>query len=289
MAESYTEKSIRVSITIADGTKGTGNQVTFEGFATRVRVQKQGTPELPKASVQLFGLSEARMAELTMLSFDALSVRRNFIEIAAGEAGRALSVIFQGEISNASPDFNAAPSPVMNIEAITASYPKLIPAGPVAVNGTQTAASLCATFAQEAGLNFKNEGVTASVTNCVINGDPISKMQWVADSVGADLIFDDSDVILIQRTGTRGDLATIQAINPNTGEIGYPTFDSMGIKATCFFRPDMKVAGYCKVESALPRATGVWKIYSVTHDLAANCPNGGPWRTTIACTWMENA
>lgn len=289
MSESYTEKSIRVTITIADSEKGTGSQVNFEGFATRVRVQKQGTPELPKATVQIYGLSEARMAELTMLSFDALSVRRNLIEIAAGKAGGALSVIFQGEISNASPDFNAAPSPVMRIEAITASYPKLIPAGPVAVNGTQTAASLIATFANEAGLNFKNEGVTSSVTNCVINGDPVSKMQWVADSVGADLIFDDSDVILIPRTETRGEQATIQAINPNTGEVGYPTFDAMGIKATCFFRPDLRVAGFCKIESALPRASGVWKIYSVTHDLAANCPNGGPWRTSIAATWMENA
>lgn len=289
MADSYTEKSIRITITLADSAKSTGTQINFEGFATRVRVQKQGTPELPKASVQIFGLSEARMAELTMLSFDALSVKRNLIEIAAGEAGKALSVIFQGEISNACPDFNAAPSPVMNLEAITASYPKLIPAGPVAVNGTQTAASLIATFANEAGLNFKNEGVTASVSNCVINGDPVSKMQWVADSVGADLIFDDSDVILIPRTATRGNQATIQAINPASGEVGYPTFDSMGIRATCFFRPDLQVAGYCKIESALPRATGVWKIYSVVHDLAAYCPNGGPWRTTIAGTWIENA
>lgn len=286
MSDSYTEKTIRTTITLADGTN-TGHQLTFEGFATRLRVQKQGVPELPKASVQLFGLSEAQMAELTMLSFDALTIKRNWIEVAAGEAGTALSVIFRGEISNACPDFNAAPSPTMNIEAITASYPKLIPSKPVAVSGEQTAATLCATFAKEAGLNFQNEGVTASVANCVINGDPISKMQWVANSVGADLIFDDSDVVLMPRTGTRGDQATIQAINPQTGEIGYPTFDNMGIRATCFFRPELRVGGYCKVESALPRAVGVWKIYSVTHDLAAYCPNGGSWKTTIAGTWMS--
>ena len=288
MANSYSEKTIRVTITIDDGT-GAGTQETFEGFATRVHVQKQGTPELPKATVDLYGLSEARMAELTMLSFDALSLRRNVIEIAAGERGKALSVIFQGEISNASPDFNAAPSPVMHIEAITAAYPKLIPLSPVAVNGTQTAATLCATFAEQAGMTFKNEGVTASVTNCVINGDPISKMQWVADSVGADLIIDDKTVVLIPRQAVRGGLMAVQAINPETGEIGYPTFDSMGIRCTCFFRPDLMVAGYCKVESALPRANGIWKIYSVTHDLAAYCPGGGAWRSTIAATWMENA
>lgn len=289
MTDSYTEREIRVTITIDDGGSGTGTQETFQGFATRVRVQKQGTPELPKASVQLYGLSEARMAELTMLSFDAMSIRRNVIEIAAGEKGKALSVIFQGEVSNASPDFNSAPSPVMNIEAITAAYPKLIPLSPVAVQGEQSAATLCATFAEQAGLTFRNEGVTASVANCVVNGDPISKMQWVADSVGADLIFDDSEVILINRDRVRGDLSTVKVLNPETGEIGYPTFDSMGIRLTSFFRPDLVVAGHCKVESALARATGIWKIYSVEHDLAANCPGGGSWTTTIAGTWIENA
>ena len=288
MASSYTEKSIRITITIDNGA-GAGTQCVFEGFATQVRVTKQGAPELPKASVRIYGLSEQRMAELTMLSFDALSLRRNAIEIAAGEAGNALSVIFQGEVTNSAPDFNAAPSPVMNIEAITAAYPKLIPASPVSVNGSQTAESLMTQFSEQAGMTFKNEGVTASVSNCVINGDPISKMEWVANSVGADLVMDDNQAVLVPRDAVRGELSAVAAINPQTGETGYPTFDSKGIQATCFFRPDLCVAGYCKIESALPRATGVWKIYSVTHDLTANCPGGGAWFTTIAGTWIDKA
>lgn len=288
MANSYTEKVIRVTITIDDG-GGKGTQCVFERFATRVRVTKQGAPELPKASVQIFGLSETRMAQLTMLSFDAMSLRRNAIEIAAGEEGKALSVIFQGEVTNAAPDFNAAPSPVMNIEALTAAYPKLIPLSPVAVHGSQSADSLMTQFSEQAGMTFRNEGVTASLSNCVINGDPISKMQWVADSTGSDLVIDDNQAILVPRDKVRGDMSLITAINPLTGEVGYPTFDSKGIQCSCFFRPDLMVAGYCKVESAMPRATGIWKIYSVTHDLAAYCPGGGAWFSTIAGTWIENA
>ena len=82
-------------------------------------------------------------------------------------------------------------------------------------------------------------------------------------------------------------LSQAEIINPETGEIGYPSFDSMGIQVTCFFRPELRVAGLMRISSGMPRATGLWKIYSVAHDLAANCPSGGPWRTTASGTWME--
>jgi hypothetical protein len=221
-----------------------------------------------------------------MLSFSAMSLKRNRIEVFAGEAGGRLSLVFGGEITNSVPDFNAAPSPVLNIEAITAAYPALKPAAPLSVNGTQPAASLCESFAKEAGFTFRNEGVTASVENCVINGDPISKMEWVAGAVGADLIFDDDEVALVPADGTRGAVSAVTVINPNTGEIGYPSFDNMGIKCRTLFRPDLRIAGVCRIESRLPRATGNWKIYSLEHDLSANVPGGGAWFTNLAGTWL---
>lgn len=283
MSLSFTEKQLVVTILLD------GEQMSFPGFATTVHVQKQGAPELPRANVQIFGLSEAKLAQLTLLSFDGLSLRPNRIQIMAGDSESGMSICFEGEITNSAPDFNAAPSPVLNIEAITAAYPKLLPQSPVSISGSQAVEDLMESLASEAGLTFRNEGVSTSLSNCTINGDPISKMQWVADTIGADLIFDDKEVILVPRDGTRGQLLTVTAINPQTGQIGYPSFDSMGIRCSCFFRPDLMVAGYCRIESSLPRASGVWKIYSVEHDLSANLPGGGPWMSTIAGTWMESA
>lgn len=283
MSLSFTEKQLVVTILLD------GEQMSFPGFATTVHIQKQGAPELPRANVQIFGLSEAKLAQLTLLSFDGLSLRPNRIQIMAGDSESGMSICFEGEITNSAPDFNAAPSPVLNIEAITAAYPKLLPQSPVSISGSQAVEDLMESLASEAGLTFRNEGVSTSLSNCTINGDPISKMQWVADTIGADLIFDDKEVILVPRDGTRGQLLTVTAINPQTGQIGYPSFDSMGIRCSCFFRPDLMVAGYCRIESSLPRASGVWKIYSVDHDLSANLPSGGPWTSTIAGTWMESA
>lgn len=283
MSLSFTEKQLVVTILLD------GEQMSFPGFATTVHIQKQGAPELPRANVQIFGLSEAKLAQLTLLSFDGLSLRPNRIQIMAGDSESGMSICFEGEITNSAPDFNAAPSPVLNIEAITAAYPKLLPQSPVSISGSQAVEDLMESLASEAGLTFRNEGVSTSLSNCTINGDPISKMQWVADTIGADLIFDDKEVVLVPRDGTRGQLLTVTAINPQTGQIGYPSFDSMGIRCSCFFRPDLMVAGYCRIESSLPRASGVWKIYSVDHDLSANLPSGGSWTSTIAGTWMESA
>lgn len=283
MSLSFTEKQLVVTILLD------GEQKSFPGFATTVHIQKQGAPELPRANVQIFGLSEAKLAQLTLLSFDGLSLRPNRIQIMAGDSESGMSICFEGEITNSAPDFNAAPSPVLNIEAITAAYPKLLPQSPVSISGSQAVEDLMESLASEAGLTFRNEGISTSLSNCTINGDPISKMQWVSDTIGADLIFDDKEVILVPRDGTRGQLLTVTAINPQTGQIGYPSFDSMGIRCSCFFRPDLMVAGYCRIESSLPRASGVWKIYSVDHDLSANLPSGGPWTSTISGTWMESA
>ena len=282
MSVSYTEKQLEVSIT------SDGERMSFPGFATHVTIQKQGAPELPRANVQLFGLSEAKMAQLTLLSFDGLSLRPNRLEVMAGDAS-GMSLCFSGEITNSAPDFNAAPSPVLNIEAITAAYSKLLPQSPVSVAGSQSVESLMEGFAADAGLTFRNEGVSTSLSNVTINGDPVTKMQWVADTIGADLIFDDTEVVLVPTSGTRGQLLTVSAINPQSGQIGYPSFDGTGIRCSCFYRPDLMVAGYCRIESSLPRASGVWKIYSVTHELAANLPGGGPWMSTLAGTWMESA
>ena len=292
MAQSYSLKSIRVTITLADA----GRQMVFtDPLAIAVNVQKTGAPELPKAKVAIKGLTLATMSQLTMLSFDATSLRRNFIEIAAGEKGRQLAVIFRGEITTAQADMNASPSPVFQIDAITCAYPKLIPQTPVAVSGNQPASDMMETLAKQAGLKFVNDGVTASISNCVINGDAISKMKWVADTVGADLVIDDDEAHLIPRNGTRNSGAAVTAsefqttakiIGPDSGAIGYPSFDAQGIRFCCFFRPDIQIAGYVRISSSVARANGTWKVYSISHTLSANDPGGGPWRTEVAGTWM---
>jgi hypothetical protein len=276
---SYSPKNLVIEIDIE------GEHLVFDGFACSVRIKRQGVPELPSLQARLWGLSEARMAQLTMLSFNALSLKRNRIMVRAGEGSR-LSTVFMGEITNSAPDFNSAPSPVLQIEAITASFAKLEPTPPVSVNGSQSAASLVESFAKQAGFNFRNEGVTASLADCVINGDPISKAEWVANAVGADLIFEDDTVVLLPADKARGH-SSVTAINPQNGQIGYPSFDQFGIRCKTFFRPDLSIGDTVQITSRLPRASGAWRLTSIEHSLSANLPTNGDWFTDFAGTWFN--
>lgn len=286
MTESYTDKTLRITVILARG-KEDGIAYVFEGYACTAKIEKQGMPELPKASVTLWGLSESTMDALTTLSFEPMTLRHNQITIEAGETGKALSLVFRGDIVSAVPDFNAAPSPTMTIEARTGVFGALTPASPVSVNGQQSAESLVSGFAKEAGMTFKSTGLTASVSNCVINGDPISKMKWVAESVGAELLINDNEVSLVDSKGVLGQGSPrVTLIDPKSGQIGYPSFDDKGVRCSLFFEPSLRVMGEVEIQSAFKKANGKWRIYSLTHDLSANLPNGGSWKTEIACSWL---
>lgn len=286
MSESYSKKSIRIDIALDD--KGSREVKTFEGFAVSVSVQKNGDPEKPKATVTLLGLSLDTMAQLTRLAFEPLSARKNLIEILAGEQGKTLASIFKGEITTAWADFNKAPSVEFQIEARSASYPSLIPQSPLSVKGQQTAEEAIKSLCNQIGYSFENAGVTASISDCVINGDPVQKMRWIANTVGANLVIDDNSVVLMPKDGVRKNRGEIPLIRADNGMIGYPTFDENGVSAACFFRPDIRIGGRVKIESVVPRATGVWKVTSLTHELAAYNPGGGSWKTSFKGSYIKN-
>lgn len=285
MAGTYSLKAIDVSITL--DVDGAGNQYDFQGFATNVSIAKTGGVDFAQAQVEIYGLSIDTMGKLTTLAFRPLNRRWNLIRISAGEQGRTLSTIFQGAITVAYADLNGS-RPVLKIEAKTAAYPILDPTPQVSVNGTQTAEQLVQTFASESGFTFKNEGVQATLSDCVITGDPVTKMRAVASAVGADLILDDDKAVLLPQGAVRTSDGGIPVISSETGMIGYPTFSNTGVQVSTFFRPDLLIASAVRVESIVPNATGVWKITQLTHELSAYNPSSTTWKTSFEGMWLSD-
>lgn len=186
-----------------------------------------------------------------------------------------------GVIVNAWADFNAAPSPVFKIEANCGLFPALIPQPPISVNGNQTVTGLIDQITKEIGYTLENNDITASIKDCIIDGDPVTKMRRIADAVGVDLIFDDEKVVLIKNHGTRKTQGSVPLINATNGMIGYPTFTNNGINVSTFFRPDLRIGANFKLETIVPRASGTWKITGLRHELCANDPSAQSWKTNI--------
>ncbi|MDR2947130.1 MAG: hypothetical protein LBV79_10340 [Candidatus Adiutrix sp.] len=286
MPKSFAVKTIEISVTLSQGSFGEGgNTKIIEGLACEVSVDKPGLPEKNSANIKIWGMKYDDMAQLTMLSFRPLESQNNLIQVKAGDLDGALALVFQGEITRASADFNAAPDVAMEFEADSGSYPNQIASPVMTVNGEAQAVNLFSQFAAEAGYEFKDEGVTASVQNAWFPGSPIEKCQKLARDIGCELVIDDGVIIVMPAGQAREGNAVL--LNKDNGLIGYPTFNQDGIVCRCIFNPDLQYGGLMKMESIVPRATGVWKITKLSHSLSAYVPGGGNWETNIEAAYNE--
>jgi len=278
--QSYTKKALEITVSLGRGAfSGGGSVLKARGLPVTAHIEKPGLPDSNRASVSLHGLSLEHMEQMTTLAWDPLEYRRNTISIAAGNEGEELSTVFIGNITSAFADFSGAPDVVMKIEAATSLWGRLLPASPKAVTGQVSLEDFCRQQAEEAGLNFRNDGVTASLSNAVFNGSPVEKAVAAARQTGAELIIDDDAMILASRSGARSGAAVL--LSPETGMIGYPAFHSEGISVRSLFNPNLRYWGLVEVKSAVPKAGGLWRINKVTHQLTAYDPDGGPWETSV--------
>ena len=277
----YTKKRLIVRAVIA----GEGSERVFDGFATHVSIDKTACPAMPRAKINIKGLSVDTMAAMTRLGYEAYTKAKNVISIYAGE-GNSLSLAFKGEIATAWANFNSAPSIEFQIDAISGSYPNLIPQSPLSVQGQQPASEAIETLSKQIGYSFENNGVTASISNCVIKGDPINKIKTIANMVGANVVIDNDTVVILPNGGIRNTKGT-PSITGENGMIGYPTFNEKGISLSCFYRPDIAIGGVISVKSVVPRASGLWIVTGLKHELSANDPGGSVWKTDIQAIFPQ--
>ena len=284
MAKSFTKKQIRVGLALyKDEQKRT---LVYEGVETHVQIEKPGEPDQNKATVEMFNLSMDAMRDMTTLSFRPLQTKKNLIVIFAGDETEGMSQCFAGEIDTAYADFSGAPTIKMHIEAAAGSYPSLKASPPIAVKGSQSAASLIEQFAKESGYAFRNNGVSASVKNAVLNGSPVQKMRAVAGMVGCELLIDDN-VVKIQPYDKGLDEGNAVLMSKDSGMLGYPTFTSEGISLKCLYNPDLQLGGMIEVDTVVPGAKGTWKITKLSHSLVANSVSPGDWFSEVEASPLD--
>lgn len=283
---SFTNKTIQVVMAMAEGVFQNGaNQITVEGLPTSVEIQKQGGDERPSCTVTIGNLHIDVVKQLTTLSFRPLQRFKNQITVNAGEVGKQLQTIFIGDFENAYGEFQNAPTMNLMVKAIAAQHGALMATPATSVDGTEQVAKLMEQWAVEAGCTLENKGVNASVKNVVYRGSPVDKAKTLARDVGIDLIIDDGKFI-ITPSGQAVDGNAV-LIDPKHGLLGYPAFSNDGIEFNMIFDPNVKIGGLVKIESIVPRASGIWKITKITTKLEAYVPNGGSWNSSVSATWVQ--
>lgn len=283
---SFKIKTLRVSLSMGEGLFDNGsNTITIEGLPAMVDISKPGGEDKNKTNIVINGLSLPIMDRLTTLAFRPLQSFLNVITVEAGDRGEKLSTVFSGEITTAFADFNNAPSVSFKIEAMTGAYAAQIASPPISIKGTSAIADLMQKFASEAGYNFKNEGVTGSVQNTILNGSPIEKAQKLKTQTGIEMLIDDRTIIILPNNQSREGNAVF--LSDKTGMLGYPTFTNDGISIKAIFNPMFQLGGLIQISSVVPKSSGTWQINKLTHKLEAYQPNSGVWESKLDAVWVQ--
>lgn len=283
MSDSFTKKVIETHLTLASGSfGGQGNTKIIRGLATDVSIERPGLPDKDKAKVKIYNLPLSEMEQLTTLAFRPLQVRKNIIRIFAGSENN-LSEVFNGDITSAFGNFNNAPDPTFEIEALCGYYASIEPSHPTSINGSTPVADIISKIATAINYAFINQGVTASLRDTVLNGSPIEQAINAARHVGAQLLINDATMTLLNANDALSGNAVL--LTKETGMIGYPTFNNEGISVKSLYNKAFKFNGLLKIESIVPKATGVWRITKLAHSLSAFNSMGGQWISEIEATY----
>lgn len=276
---SFIKRSIEIHLTLSKGNFGDGNTKVIRDLGMSASVQKLGPPDFPKASVEIYGMALDEIQALTSLSFHPFKTSRNFINIYAGDNVSGMSEVFAGSIVSAHGDFSGCPEHKLVIDAEAGFWGRVYAQGPGVVSGVQDAASYVARQAAAAGMTFSNEGVSARLRNCIFHGSPIEQARQVAAQIGADLLIDDEQMILLPKNGHRKGM--IPLLSAQSGLLGYPAVTGDGIECRSIFNPAYRFAGLFRLETVVPKAKGEWRCVKLTHKLAANMAKDCPWESTL--------
>ncbi len=296
----FKQKQIDIIIEFNKGITNNESKVyKISSFATHVEIQKVGLPDKPKAKVVIFGLSMATMEELTMLSYKPFEISNNRISIYAGEVensslegsisssnsaesilpNAALSLVFQGEITRGYANFNSIPESAFEIHAMTGYYPSLIPDKTLSIKGSIPLSIILSTLAKIMSYDFINLGFTGALKNPILSGSLFEKIIKAAKASGAYLICDDCKLIVLPKVIPS--TSTAFHLSSKNGLIGYPQFYNEGVKLTALYNSNFTFNGLLELESIVPKASGLWRIATLSHKLCANSVHDDAWFSYI--------
>lgn len=282
---SFTKKIVEVRITLTSGTlSGGANTKIIGGLPVKAEISNPGLPALSSAKISISGINQEDLEALTFLAFRPLTYAEgNVVSVYAEDEETGMSLAFMGNIVTSVPNYNAAPDVTLEIEAMAGYYAKLLAVPPYTFKGSIPVSSILQEICQKAGFVFVNEGETKSVLNPYLKGSPIQKIITLANNYNLNIVVSGETVTL---KPSQGDRQVVSVLNKDSGMIGYPDFTANGIRVKSEYLPTVNVGDLIKVESIVPKATGLWRVISVNHSLGAHMDNA-PWFTTIEANYPE--
>jgi hypothetical protein len=301
---SFTKRLIDVTFRLGQGgtfstPPAAANTALAEGLRVEATIAKAGSVGMPTLTCRIYGLTQDIVTSISTLGTVYGASKNNQITLAAGDENGKASV-FLGIIDTAWSDYEDPANPALEIRAHTGLLEATRPLPPTSFSGPVDVVTVIKSIATQMGWQVESNGVQATIRSGKSGGPYYSGTGreqiiaaanaahihcWMdADAAGAQVI------ALWPWDGIRdGDGPLISA---ETGMVGYPAWEQNSLRVTMLFNPQIAAAGIgpggvnlggkIHIQSKVPNATGVWQVFSVTHELDSNV-EGGRWYTTVRC------
>jgi hypothetical protein len=273
------KKELRFVITLGTGKFGSSNndQIILQGFRALVDIDKAGGMMMGTLRAKIYGVSQADMNSATTLQWKPGSLIPNTVEVYAID-GTAETLVFAGNIVNAWGDYQSMPDVYLHIQAQSAFFNQLKAVPPRSFKGQIDVASVMSQIARDLGYTFENNGVKTQLVDVYLPNTGMEQAKDLARMAGCDLYLDDKILAITPPNVPRK--GVISFISKDSGLIGYPTYDGVGVNFQTLFDPSITFGGSIFLATDILQAAGEWIVTSVAHRLESEKP-GGAWFSSV--------
>jgi hypothetical protein len=263
----FNRKVIKITLMLSDKpesfTSDNQNKLSASGLRINAEINYGNGAISPYARIKAYGLPIETMEKLLRYKWGEPAALRNTVTIEAGEEGEELSQVFKGGITYAYPDFGDAPNASIVIESQTAVLDKMAGTNAESYEGEYDVAAMIATICKRMGYTFEPNGVSVKVSNPYLNGTEIDKIRQLTHAANLELYIENKNIAVAYKDSPRRTLK-IPVISPETGLIGYPVPDVIGIQFKCFYDPLVRFGGIVRITDSLIKiCNGDWRVYGV--------------------------
>lgn len=278
----YTRKRIDVSFSMANGKfDGGGNTYTATGLRVSANINNCGGYQQSYMILSVYGLPLSVMNQLSTVGTQLNKIYNNSIVVMAGDDESGMKTVFAGSIYTALVDGNNMPQMCLRVIAHPGAYHSVNPVPPISIRGSADVAGMMSNLAKQMGLSFENAGVNVKLSNPYYGGTAWSQMLQIARDAGIEVIVDKGTMAIVSPSSYReGDTVLI---SPETGMVGYPSFNQANIIVRSLYNPAVKFHGLIEVRSSITPANGTWRVYRLEYNLESEMPNGA-WFMDIEAT-----
>jgi hypothetical protein len=280
---SFVSRIIQVNLTLATGQFGAnlGNTKIVTGLRVNCEIKKSGTPSKNGAKLVIYGMLDADMNQLSTLGLSPLAVRKNFVQVLAGDSD-GLATAFQGEITGAWVNYHTPPDLNFEVHAVEGFYASVAPISPISLPGGTPVATIFRNLAKQMGYAFQDNGVQTMVQNPYLIGSAYDQARTLAQMSGVEFGIDDGVLFISPRGQVRPPKGQVPVLSPQTGMKEYPIWDKQGLVVEALWNPAFQLNGAVVIQNSMvTRANGIWRIHGLETRIASRHPHEGSWNSRL--------